>query len=376
MHVLTLNIIIMAITLFNADCIYTTITSNIYTVILINTLILITIALIIRRTTLAKCKCPLCSANYTVEAPAFEGGFSKVYKVISHANKQIYALKSIPVKDITHAEKFRNEAKRLNDVKDCKHIVHYQDDFIHVECKHLLTKYYFNIVTEYCSNGDLADLIYSKRENDEPFSVIEKSKIVAQLVDAIKAVHTANIVHRDIKSPNIFVTECGDYKLGDLGLSILPIKHHKCIGRAGTEAYMAPEMLSEISGPSGKECDIWCLGLVFLELETLVLTWEYKDVLGEIGAKYINNPFEFMKRLEHTIPEHSDKHFRSLLKLMLHPKYSERISINEMLKHPYIKKARSHMRSEFKTPGSMKKCKKIRFVNSPSTRATDDLLKD
>ena len=287
------------------------------------------------------------------------------------------ALKQIPVPNITDAELYRNEAKRLNDIKDSKYMIKYYDDFIHSECRRFLTQYYFNIVTEFCSNGDLADVIYDKREANLSFSTTEKSKIVVQLVEAIKQLHSLNIAHRDIKSPNIFVTESNDFKLGDFGLSVvIRNKTRQRLGKVGTTSYMPPEMLLEMGGPTGKEGDIWCLGIVLLELETLKFSWEYEEDIGRSAIRYLKNPIEFIRRIDRYLPNWTDKSAKSLIKQLLHPVYTERPSILSIYKGSYYKKARATVRSEFKTPGSNKKHRKMRKESMVSTHASEKYSPD
>ena len=75
--------------------------------------------------------------------------------------------------------------------------------------------------------------------------------------------HQVGLVHRDIKLLNIFVYDRKDkpkIKIGDLGLAILLQTGEKIVKRAGTIAFMAPEIIKE--EPSDFKSDIWSLGVV------------------------------------------------------------------------------------------------------------------
>lgn len=90
-------------------------------------------------------------------------------------------------------------------------------------------KYIYIIIMEYCSGGDLTDKIrdFSKNQLEKnptstkltlPENMIMKYFI--EICEAIKYIHQKDIIHRDIKSPNIFLSEEDCAKLGDFGLCI------------------------------------------------------------------------------------------------------------------------------------------------------------
>ena len=91
-----------------------------------------------------------------------------------------------------------------------------------------------------------------------------------QICSAIKYCHDRNILHRDIKSENVFCTKDDKLKLGDFGIArVLSNKQSFAKTLKGTYYYMSPEMLS------GREynlkSDIWSLGVLFYEMAALEL---------------------------------------------------------------------------------------------------------
>lgn len=87
-------------------------------------------------------------------------------------------------------------------------------------------------------------------------------KLGIDLCKALELCQRVNIIHRDIKPANIFVSEMGEYKLGDFGVA--RIIEHTMSGRTGTDTYMAPEVYYEENyGPSA---DIYSLGIVMYRL--------------------------------------------------------------------------------------------------------------
>lgn len=87
-------------------------------------------------------------------------------------------------------------------------------------------------------------------------------KMGIDLCKALEICQRVNVIHRDIKPANIFVSELGEYKLGDFGVA--RIVNHTMSGRTGTDTYMAPEVYyEETYGPSA---DIYSLGIVMYRL--------------------------------------------------------------------------------------------------------------
>lgn len=72
------------------------------------------------------------------------------------------------------------------------------------------------IVTDYCESGDLYQLLRARKT---PLTEPQILEWFAQIVHAIQYVHTKNILHRDLKTQNIFLTKDGYAKLGDFGIS-------------------------------------------------------------------------------------------------------------------------------------------------------------
>lgn len=87
-------------------------------------------------------------------------------------------------------------------------------------------------------------------------------KLGIDLCRALELCQRVNVIHRDIKPANIFVSQMGEYKLGDFGVA--RIVENTMSGRTGTDTYMAPEVYYEEKyGPSA---DIYSLGIVMYRL--------------------------------------------------------------------------------------------------------------
>ena len=80
-----------------------------------------------------------------------------------------------------------------------------------------------------------------------------------QMALAIKHIHDHKILHRDLKTQNIFMNKSGQIKLGDFGIARVLQHTSDCAKTAiGTPYYLSPEICQEI--PYNQKSDVWSLG--------------------------------------------------------------------------------------------------------------------
>lgn len=102
---------------------------------------------------------------------------------------------------------------------------------------------------------------------------------VAQITLAIMIMHAKNILHRDIKTQNIFVSKNGVLKLGDFGISReLESANAKAGTSCGTPLFMPPEVC--LGKPYDKKADVWACGVILYELITLNKPFESETING------------------------------------------------------------------------------------------------
>ncbi|MCJ1429469.1 hypothetical protein MMC29_007383 [Sticta canariensis] len=179
--------------------------------------------------------------------------------------------------------------------------------------------YYIEMVPHGLPGMDLFDYIEMRSTMDEA----ECRNIFLQVVAALHHLHTkALVVHRDIKDENIILDGDNNVKLIDFG-SAAYIKNGPFDVFVGTIDYAAPEVLQGKSY-RGKEQDVWALGIL---LYTLV----YKE-----------NPFysidEIMDR-ELRIPWIMSESSIDLIKSMLNRDVDQRLTITQVMEHPWSKGA-------------------------------------
>ncbi|XP_048735932.1 testis-specific serine/threonine-protein kinase 5-like [Ostrea edulis] len=123
------------------------------------------------------------------------------------------------------------------------------------------------IVMDYCPNGDLVDLINRHVRGDEIGIGEPKSKkLFKQLCEAVHHMHSAGIVHRDLKCENILLDKDNNIQLTDFGFSERCNESNQMLKtRCGTFSYTAPEVMTADSY-NGFQSDIWSLGVTLFAL--------------------------------------------------------------------------------------------------------------
>lgn len=124
------------------------------------------------------------------------------------------------------------------------------------------------IFMELCAEGTLESLVELSGSLFEGLT----RRFTVQLLSAVAELHKHGVVHRDIKTANIFLTNEGNcLKLGDFG-SAVKIQAHTTVagelqGLVGTQAYMAPEVFTKSNTDGhGRAADIWSIGCVVIEM--------------------------------------------------------------------------------------------------------------
>lgn len=210
-----------------------------------------------------------------------KGNYGRVYKSRRRDDQHICAVKIIEVdkQDYKAETNFRDdtinefirETSILRSLKDnnAKNVNVIYDAFA------VDTQLW--IVSEYCPGGSLSTLIKAspKRSNgvgclEEPFII----PIAREVAVALKYVHEAGVIHRDIKCANILVTEDGRIQLCDFGVSgFLEHGASKRTTIIGTPHWMAPELVPYLGSNTesvqyGTEIDCWAYGCAVFEMAT------------------------------------------------------------------------------------------------------------
>jgi len=185
------------------------------------------------------------------------GSFGKCILVKNKEGKQ-YVLKSVDTSRMSSKERkgAMNEVKVLSALKH-PYIVSYRESFM--ENNQLC------IVMDYAEGGDLFKVIDRSRRKCQTIGQPKIVRWLTQALLALKYLHDKHVLHRDLKSQNIFLSASGRVKLGDFGISKV-LEATDCFARTsiGTPYYLAPEICQQ--RPYSWSADIWAIGCILYEL--------------------------------------------------------------------------------------------------------------
>ena len=199
-----------------------------------------------------------------------QGMYGKVYKALNKFENKFYAIKTMNFKNITPKERLNIETE-INLLQELKHpnIVLYKESFIDENQN-------FNIVTTFCEGGDLYQKIFKSQKTY--FQEKEIINALIQLLLGLSYIHDKKIVHRDIKTKNIFIQNEHTLRIGDFGIAKIfnsnkNSKNTNLNKIVGTPLYMAPECFKQNKKYSYKS-DIWSLGCCIYEMCNLKHAFE------------------------------------------------------------------------------------------------------
>ena len=254
--------------------------------------------------------------NYQIIKKIGEGSYAKIYKAKKDNSDTLYVLKNIPVseEDYSSMNEILNESSILSHC-DNVYIIKYYDSFFYNGT--------FNIITEFCPYGDLFGYIkfYKVRGSRIEEKIIWI--IFIQLSLGLGYLHHKKILHRDIKTKNIFIKNNLTVKIGDFGIAkILSSTSSYAHTFIGTPYYISPELCKD--QPYNDKSDVWALGCVLYELCTLNHPFEGGTQV-EIYEKILTQKFKSIN------PEYSSE-LKKMVDLLLEKDERKRPKMKDILK--------------------------------------------
>eukprot|EP00741_Cyanophora_paradoxa_P004393 tig00000802_g4264.t1 len=201
---------------------------------------------------------------YELKDKIGHGAFGQVYLARSRKDPaQLYVIKKIcltGLKPVDQSNAFR-EAQLLSSLKH-PNVCGCVDSFLEKDG----SQDFLCIVMEYCAGGDLHTEIRNKRERNDRFSEAEIIDYLIQILMALQYIHDRKILHRDLKSKNLFLTKDKRViKIGDFGIArILEHTMDMAETAVGTPYYLSPEVCQ--NKPYNYKSDVWSVGCILQEL--------------------------------------------------------------------------------------------------------------
>eukprot|EP01022_Parablepharisma_sp_SALTPOND_P020503 TRINITY_DN374_c0_g1_i1.p1 TRINITY_DN374_c0_g1~~TRINITY_DN374_c0_g1_i1.p1 ORF type:complete len:878 (+),score=169.96 TRINITY_DN374_c0_g1_i1:2421-5054(+) len=248
------------------------------------------------------------------------GNFGQVYLARHRLEGKHYVLKKVKTRDMSarDRENTENEVRLLQKLRH-SNIVGYKDSFLDRE-------QFLNIVMVYCEGGDM----YSKVKNAKGKNFTEDQILewFAQIVLAIHYLHERRILHRDLKTQNIFLKN-KRIRVGDFGIAkVLDSTRDFANTCIGTPYYMSPELFR--NKPYSYKSDIWALGCVLYEMCNLRHAFDAQSING-LAMKILRGSYP-------PIAASYSKPLKDLITKMLSIKASSRPTILDLVNKPFIRK--------------------------------------
>ncbi|CDW72959.1 protein kinase domain containing protein [Stylonychia lemnae] len=227
-----------------------------------------------------------------------DGAYSQVYKVKRIQDGQIYALKKVRLNHLSEKERENaiNEVRILASIKHVN-VISYKEAFIEPTTQSLC------IVMEFADNGDLFQKITENQAAGATYNEQDIWKIFIQIVRGLRALHDLNIMHRDLKSANVFLNKDLTVKLGDMNVSKIANGKGLNYTQTGTPYYASPEVWKD--EPYDQKSDIWSLGCVLYEMIALRPPFQANDMNGlykrVIRGQYQKLPKQYSAELANMV---------------------------------------------------------------------------
>lgn len=284
-------------------------------------------------TAISKGPTALIARRYLLQQKLGSGSFGTVYLVSDKKAKQgeeLKALKEISVGELNPNETFQAnvEAKLLSKLNHPA-IVKFHASF--------MEQNNFCIITEYCEGRDLD---YKIQEYKEAGKIFPENQIVEwfiQLLLGVDYMHERRILHRDLKSKNIFLKN-NQLKIGDFGVSrLLMGSCELATTLTGTPYYMSPEALKH-QGYDAKS-DIWSLACILYEMCCMDHAFA--------GSSFLSVVLNIVEGDTPSLPERYPQELNTIMECMLNKSPSLRPSAVEVLKVPYIDEQLQHLMCKY-----------------------------
>ncbi len=256
------------------------------------------------------------------KSPLGKGAFGEVWKVTHENSQKVYCIKILIKRDIFEQKLINQINKEISIMYNVNHpysvklVNHFEDN----------EKLY--LIMELASNGNLYNFI-QKNKKDKIKNMDLIKKLIIQTIEIIKYLHSLNIIYRDIKPENILLDKDYNVKLCDYGWATYFTPGKFLTVYCGTPEYVSPEMLKKY--PYNEKVDIWGIGVLIFEL-----VFGYAPFSSNFNEDRYNNIKSGKIKWPDDLNEEYQK-IKDLIEKILKVNPNDRISLNDIENHPWLK---------------------------------------
>ena len=180
--------------------------------------------------------------NFDIIALIGSGSFSNVYKVKRKIDGCIYAMKKVNIANLSEKE----IENTLNEIRILSSITH-NNIIAYKEAFYSQNENCLCLIMEFINDRDLEKKILTYAKSRTHFAEGEIWLIFSQIISAVSHLHLNKIIHRDIKSANIFIDKSLNIKLGDMNVAKITNDNELMKTRTGTPYYASPEIWKDMT---------------------------------------------------------------------------------------------------------------------------------
>ncbi|XP_008582977.1 PREDICTED: aurora kinase A [Galeopterus variegatus] len=252
--------------------------------------------------------------DFEIGRPLGKGKFGNVYLAREKQSKFILALKVL----------FKAQLEKAGVEHQLRREVEIQS---HLRHPNILRLYgYFHdatrvyLILEYAPLGT----VYRELQKLSKFDEQRTATYITELANALSYCHSKRVIHRDIKPENLLLGSAGELKIADFGWSVhAPSSRRTTL--CGTLDYLPPEMIE--GHMHDEKVDLWSLG---------VLCYEFLVGKPPFEANTYQETYKRISRVEFTFPDFVTEGARDLVSRLLKHNSSQRLTLREVLEHPWI----------------------------------------
>ncbi|OHT12566.1 AGC family protein kinase [Tritrichomonas foetus] len=264
-----------------------------------------------------KNKIPKSLRQYVFSDALGSGSFSTVCKVLNIKNQQTYACKVFPRSNLTDPGDQNRFQREINAMAFIRHenIIALHDFF--------WDENNFYLIMDLCAGGELYEYMVEHGKFDEPTAAL----IFRQFASAVAYCHSFGVCHRDLKPENILFDTFPRVKVSDFGLCGYLTNEIMMQTFCGSPCYCSPECLCRVKY-DGRLADVWSLGVILFSMVTGENPWN------------INNTSIMLHQIlkgAYKMPPNVSQSFQNLIENMLKVNPRERYTMEQVLRHPWIK---------------------------------------